>query len=109
MITYLDGDAALALLIVKIAQTGGHNSKHCDQTHQHALGHRRALSLTTERILDAADGVLHLALNRISPPSRRQFGISDSFANRRLNLAFDHLCSPNHTIFVHVDIPVEKT
>jgi hypothetical protein len=69
---------------------------------------RHRLSRNTECILDAAHSILDLAFDLLSPPFGHQFGITNSLANRRSDLAFDNLCRPNHTMFVHVDIPIEK-
>jgi hypothetical protein len=48
--------------------------------------------LTPDRILDAADGVLDLALDHFGLALRRQLGITKHFSNRRLGLAFQDFC-----------------
>lgn len=59
----------------------------------------------TDRVLDAANGVLNLALNLVCFAFRRKLGIGDRLADRDLGLAFDNLRGTDHPILVHNVFP----
>jgi hypothetical protein len=132
MLIDLDGNAALTLLIIEIPKTSGDNSQQDDDQKQGCLVHGcnpaqnrnvaggdewpasdrpglRAHLRVTDRILDAADSILDLSIQLFALPFGRQLGIANSFANRCLDLPFDAFCRPDHTIFVHAAVPVERS
>src|SRR5664279_2461743 len=54
-----------------------------------------------ERVFDAADGVLNLALYFVGLALRLQLGVTDRLADRLLHCAFDLLRRSNDPVLVH--------
>src|SRR5665648_281868 len=57
-----------------------------------------------ERVFDAADGVLNLALYFVGLALRLQLGVTDRLADRLLHCAFDLLRRSNEPVLVHYSV-----
>jgi hypothetical protein len=56
---------------------------------------------SSERVFEAADGVLNLALYFVGLAVRLQLGVADRPAHRLLDYALDLLCGSGDPVLVH--------
>lgn len=113
VIANLDRDAALAFLVIQIADHDQAQSQHNDHHIQGAAVHVKAVDggqvalFATQRILKPADNILRLAFDLVGLAVRDHLRITKRFPNRLLDLTFGSFHSADDTIFVHFDLSLK--